>query len=388
MYSRCPYASLSLPTRLIPFTVQSGNEALPKWGRVRLHSGLVGRKGSAWSELVLLPVSRSRTQVTTPCDIGRLHPKNYPIPPASTTVPFQRLPWDKDTWYTDIHMFREPEFGAVYLIDDEKTALLETGTSNDTDAIMAALSEFGRSPAEVDCVIVSHVHLDHAGGAGFLLEAMPKAAVYVHERGYKHLVDPTRLLSSAADALQDMAEEFGTMRPCRSDRVVAVKDGDTLDLGSRVLTFHHSTGHAPHELTISDDRNRCIYTGDEAGLWFPSDRILMPVTPAPSFDLARNLESFTRMMAKEPRALLFSHFGPHEEPRKAIEAQMQNYATWTSLVRARSKENIREGEIVDELYDRHCKDPAFHSPEFLRRRIRNSVHGLLHYHRRLESATP
>ena len=302
-------------------------------------------------------------------------------------MPFQKLPWDADTWFTDVHMFGEREFGAVYLIDDENTALVETGTSNDVTEILAELKAFDRNPAEVDAVVVSHVHLDHAGGAGFLLDAMPNATVYVHERGHKHLLDPSRLLASAADALQDMAEEFGTMRPCAPDRVVAVKDGDTLDLGSRVLTFHHSTGHAPHELTIEDSRNRCIYTGDEAGLWFPKDDILMPVTPAPSFDLARNLESFTRMMAYAPRALLFSHFGPHEEPKKAIETQMQNYATWAALVRARQKDKKGEGEIVEELYERHCKDPAFYSPEFLRRRIRNSVHGLLQYHRRLEHVT-
>jgi glyoxylase-like metal-dependent hydrolase (beta-lactamase superfamily II) len=285
-------------------------------------------------------------------------------------------------------MFGEREFGAVYLIDEEKTVLVESGTSNDVTAILAALRDFDRKPAEVDAVIVSHVHLDHAGGAGFLLDAMPNATVYVHERGHKHLVDPSRLLASAADALQDMAEEFGTMRPCAADRVVAVKDGDTLDLGSRVLTFHHSTGHAPHELTIADSRNRCIYTGDEAGLWFPRDKILMPVTPAPSFDLARNLQSFTAMMAYAPRALLFSHFGPHEQPMKAIEAQMQNYATWASLVAARQKGKRSEHDIVEELYARHCRDPAFYSPDFLRRRIRNSVHGLLHYHQRLEHAAP
>src|SRR3990170_2544044 len=248
-------------------------------------------------------------------------------------VSFSRLPWDPDVWYTDVHMFRQPEFGSVYLIDDEKTALVETGTSNDVAAILAALKEFGRTPADVDVLVVSHVHLDHAGGAGFLLDVMPNATVFVHERGHKHLADPSRLVASAKDALQDMAEEFGTMRPIRTDRLVAVKDGDTLDLGSRVLTFRHSTGHAPHELTITDSKTRCIFTGDEAGLWFPRDNLLMPVTPAPSFDLGQNLESFTRMLTDEPRALLFSHFGPHEEPRKAIEAQMQNYATWASLVK-------------------------------------------------------
>jgi len=302
-------------------------------------------------------------------------------------VPFQRLPWDPDVWYTDVHMFRQPEFGSVYLIDDEQTALVETGTSNDVTAILAALKEFDRNPAEVDALILSHVHLDHAGGAGFLLEAMPNATVYVHERGVKHLADPSRLVASAKDALQDMAEEFGTMRPIRPGRLVAVKDGDTLDLGSRVLTFRHSMGHAPHELTIEDSKSRCIFTGDEAGLWFPRDSLLMPVTPPPSFDLARNLDSFTAMLAYAPRALLFSHFGPHPNPRQAIEAQMQNYATWASLVRARRKETP-EAEIVQELFDRHCRGASFYPERFLRNRIQNSVHGLVAYHKRLEDAAP
>lgn len=307
------------------------------------------------------------------------------LPPPMT---FQRLPWDPDTWYTDVHMFGERQFGSVYLIDDERTAIVETGTSNDVGAIFAALKAFGRTPADVDALIVSHIHLDHAGGAGFLLDAMPNATVYVHERGYKHLVDPSRLLASAAGALQDMAAKFGTMRPIRADRLVAVKDGDTLDLGSRVLTFRHTPGHAPHELIVEDVRNRCIYTGDEAGLWLPADRLLLPVTPAPSFDLARNLESFTKMVAFEPKALLFSHFGPNEEPRKAAETQMQQYATWASLVAARTKAKRTEAEIVDELYAQHCRQATHYSAEFLRDRMRVSVLGLLDYHGRLERAAP
>ncbi len=300
---------------------------------------------------------------------------------------FERLPWDPDTYYTDVHMFGEREFGSVYLIDDEKVALIETGTSNDVDAILAAVHEFGYNPEDVDALVVSHIHLDHAGGAGFLLDAMRNATVYVHERGHKHLVDPSRLLASAADALQDMVESFGTMRPIRPERLVAVKDGDTLDLGGRVLTFHDTPGHAPHELIITDSRNRCIYTGDEAGLWFPRDNLLMPVTPAPSFDLPNNLASFETMLAFEPRALLFSHFGPHTEPQAAIRTQRERYALWSAFVRERYKAKEEEA-MVEELFDRYGKGATFYSREFLRRRIRNSVHGLVVYHQRLEHAAP
>jgi glyoxylase-like metal-dependent hydrolase (beta-lactamase superfamily II) len=302
-------------------------------------------------------------------------------------VAFQRLPWDPDTWYTDVHMFRQPEFGAIYLIDEEKTAIVETGTSNDVTAILAALKEFGRDPKEVDALIVSHIHLDHAGGAGFLLESMPNATVYVHERGAKHLADPSRLLASAAQALQDQAAAFGTMRPVPRDRLVAVKEGDTLDLGGRILTFHDSPGHAPHELTVSDSKNRCVYTGDACGLWFPRDRLLMPITPAPSFDLQQNLAVFQALMRKRPRALLFSHYGPHEDPPAALEQQLVQYSLWAAFVHARRK-GASADQIIEELYNTHCKGATFYPEKFLKERIQTSVHGLLAYHQRLEDAAP
>ena len=300
-------------------------------------------------------------------------------------MPFERLPWDADTWFTDVRMFGQPEFGAVYLIDDEKTAIVETGTSNDVAAILAALKAFGRTPKDVDALVVSHVHLDHAGGAGFLLEAMPNATVYVHERGARHLADPTKLLASATSALQEMAESFGTMRPVPEDRLVAVTEGTTLDLGSRVLTFHDSPGHAPHELTISDSRNGCVYTGDACGLWFPRDDLLMPVTPPPSFDLAQNLDVLTRLLGMKPRALLFSHYGPHTNPTQALEQQLAQYSLWAAFVRARRKEKA-EASMVQELFDVHCKGATFYPERFLKNRIQNSVHGLVAYHQRLEDA--
>ena len=300
---------------------------------------------------------------------------------------FHRLPWDPDTWYVDVHMFQQPEFGSVYLIDGDKTVLVETGTSNDVPAILAALKEFGRAPTEVDALVVSHIHLDHAGGAGFLLESMPNATVYVHERGFKHLADPTKLLASARQALADQADAFGTMRPVPADRLVAVKEGDTLDLGSRVLTFHDSPGHAPHELTISDSKNGCVYTGDAAGLWFPRDSLLMPITPAPAFDLQENLDVFHRLIEMKPRALLFSHYGPHEDPSRALELQTVHYSLWASFVRARRKE-ASEAEMVEELFQTHCKAAAFYPEKFLRERIETSVRGLLTYHQRLEDAAP
>ena len=298
---------------------------------------------------------------------------------------FEALPFDRATLYTDVRMMGQPNFGAVYLIDDEEKALIETGTSNDVAAILAAVKDFGLRPPDIDYLIVSHVHLDHAGGAGFLLESMPNATVYVHERGAKHLEDPKKLVASAGQALRDMASEFGTMRPIRPDRLVPVRDGTTLDLGRRVLRFLDSPGHAPHELTIFDESNRCVYTGDACGLYFPADEILIPIAPAPSFDLGQNLTVFRRLMELQPRALLFSHFGLHERPPEVLRRQLVQYPAWSEIVGRKLKE-LGQDAVVEELYAMSCREARRTDPEFLRRRIRNSVNGLAVYHERMERA--
>lgn len=302
-------------------------------------------------------------------------------------MPFERLPFDAESYLTDVRMFQQDAFGAIYLIDDEKKALVETGTSLEVDRILQAVRSFGLKPADIDALIVSHIHLDHAGGAGFLIPSMPRAKVYVHERGFKHLADPTRLVASAQTALGPEAAYFGTMRPVPPDRLVSVQDGLRLDLGKHELEFLDSPGHAPHELTILDRHNGCVYTGDAAGLYFPGDEILMPVAPAPGFDLEKNLRTFERLLSLEPRALLFSHYGPHTRPKEAIERMMALYPAWSQLVQQKLA-TAGEDSVLREMYDMTVRAPKRYSKEFLERRIRVSITGLADYHARMEHATP
>ncbi len=299
---------------------------------------------------------------------------------------FQRLPFDTDTHLADVRMFQQEGFGAVYLIDDERKAIIETGTSWDADRILEAVRSFGLKPAEIDAIVLSHIHLDHAGGAGFLLPEMPQAQVYVHERGFKHLVDPTRLVASAREALgAEEADLFGTMRAIPADRLVAVQDRQRLELGKHALVFLDSPGHAPHELTILDERTRCVYTGDAAGLYFPGDEILMPIAPAPAFDLEKNLETLRRLLALQPRALLFSHYGPHVNPKDAIEAMMVAYPEWSRIVREKLASAGEDG-ILRELYEITVRAAKRYPRDFLERRIRVSISGLAAYHARMEHA--
>jgi glyoxylase-like metal-dependent hydrolase (beta-lactamase superfamily II) len=302
-------------------------------------------------------------------------------------MPFERLPFDAESYLTDIRMFEQDAFGAIYLLDDDRKAIIETGTSLEVERILQAVRSFGLRPEDVDALLVSHIHLDHAGGAGFLLSSMPHAKVYVHERGYKHLVNPTKLLSSAQAALGSEASFFGTMRPIPPDRLVSVHDGLTLDLGKHELLFLDSPGHAPHELTILDRYTRCVYTGDAAGLYFPGDEILMPVAPAPAFDLEKNLQTLERLLSLEPRALLFSHYGPHSRPKEAIERMMVLYPAWSQIVKDKLATG-GENRVLREMYEMTVRAPKRYSKEFLERRIRVSITGLAEYHARMEHAAP
>jgi len=300
---------------------------------------------------------------------------------------FERLPFDAETHLADVRMFGQEDFGAIYLIDDERKAIIETGTSWEVDRILDAVRTFGLRPADIDALLVSHIHLDHAGGAGFLLDSMPRAKVYVHERGVRHLIDPSKLVSSAKAALGPDSKEFGTMRPIPADRLVSVTDGLRVDLGKHELVMVDSPGHAPHELTILDLHNHCLYTGDAAGLYFPGDEMLLPIAPAPAFDLEKNLASLARILTLEPRALLFSHYGPHDNPKKAIEAAMGAYPAWARVVRDKLQSVGEEG-VLKILYDMGCRAAKRYPREFLERRIRVSITGLAAYHQRMEHASP
>ncbi len=298
---------------------------------------------------------------------------------------FHPLDWDKSTLITDSGMFHTKEFGAIYLIEDDKVTMVESGTSFDAERILSAVREFGHAPGDIDNLIVSHIHLDHAGGAGFLLQEMKKAKVFVHERGYKHLVDPTRLLASARAALGASANEFGTMRPIPAERLVAVRDGDRLELGKRELVFYDSPGHAPHELTIFDTYNKGIYTGDAAGLYLSRDEVLMPIAPAPAFSLEDNIRSLDRMLTLQPRALFFSHYGPHTNPKAVVTIQKIQYNEWADFVRRRRGLDSEES-MTEELFRDYGIRIKAYEPGFVKKRIRDSVEGLIVYHQRLEDA--
>ena len=230
---------------------------------------------------------------------------------------------------------------AGYLIRGARPCLIETGTALSAPRVVAALSSLGIAPDDLAHVVVTHIHLDHAGGVGDIAAAFPRARVVVHERGARHLVDPDRLLASARRVFgATMDELFGDLRPTDAERVTALGESDRIDLGDgRYLDSFHAPGHASHHVGLVDSATGDLYTGDAAGVYIPETADVRPSTPPPDFDLDLALASMARMRDIRPTRLLFSHFGPVADVDTVLEHSEAELHRWVEFVReARAKD--------------------------------------------------
>ena len=165
--------------------------------------------------------------------------------------------------------FHRPRFDAAYLmVEAGRAAFIDTGTNHAVPRLLAALAATGLAPEAVDWLIVTHVHLDHAGGAGLLLRSLPNARFVVHPRGARHMIDPSALYEGARAVYGDeeMARSYGKLFAVPAERVVSPVDGETLALAGRPLHFIDTPGHARHHHCIWDERSRGMFTGDTFGL--------------------------------------------------------------------------------------------------------------------------
>ena len=224
---------------------------------------------------------------------------------------------------------------AGYLIRSDRPCLVETGTALSAPTVVASLAELGLGPTDLATIVVTHIHLDHAGGVGDLAAAFPQAEVVVHERGARHLVDPEKLVRSAHRVFGPVMEElFGDLRPTEADRVVALGDVGTVDLGGgRRLDAFHAPGHASHHVGLVDSQTGDLYCGDAAGVYIPETADVRPATPPPDFDLDLALASMRRMREIGPSRLLFSHYGPVTDVDEVLERSEGVLVRWVELVR-------------------------------------------------------
>lgn len=220
---------------------------------------------------------------------------------------------------------------AVYYLPGPRPALVETGPASTLDRVLAGLEEAG--VRDLDWVVLTHVHLDHAGAVGHMAERFPRARIVVRVEGAPHLVDPRRLWASAARLYGDMEGLWGRMLPVPEDRVVAVSsDGPVADLGDgRTLEAVYAPGHAGHHMAILLKERGDLFAGDALGVYLPDAGVIWPATPPPEFHLDLALESIDRLRATGPRRVFPTHFGPVPEPGAAFEEAASRLRGWVAL---------------------------------------------------------
>ncbi|MBI3570067.1 MAG: MBL fold metallo-hydrolase [Gammaproteobacteria bacterium] len=216
----------------------------------------------------------------------------------------------------DAHHHR-PKLAAFYLIvEGNQAAFVDTGTSHSIPDAIEVLARKRLTPEQVAYVIPTHVHLDHAGGAGMMMRRFPKAKLIAHPRGARHLIDPAKLIAGVAEVYgaAAVARDYGEIVPVDAARVIEAPDGFTLDLNGRRLLFLDTPGHARHHFCVVDEQSRGIFTGDTFGLSYreldtDNGEFVFPTTTPVQFDPEALHASINRLVELKPKLLYLTHFG-------------------------------------------------------------------------------
>lgn len=277
----------------------------------------------------------------------------------------------------------QPNIVAVYLLKGKKTALVDCGYASSSDTVLRGLTELGVSPSDVDYIIPTHVHLDHGGAAGHLLQKMTRAKVLAQDRGVPHLVDPTRLVDSATRLFgPETIEAYGLPIGVDSERIVGVSEEMHLDLGGISLTILHTPGHAPHQVSVLVEEERLILTADAVGILYPAVGTMIPTTPPPSFDPTLLGGTAERLGQTGPKKLLIPHYGIRVDPADVLETTRSKTKAWVEKVKTMKKEGLNEAETVDRLRNEVALEAGLRPPDlpaYASLSVLVSVKGILHY---------
>ena len=251
---------------------------------------------------------------------------------------------------------------AGYLVEGPAPVLVETGSQSSVPALLAALADQGVDAEDLAGVAVTHIHLDHAGGVGDVARAFPRATVYVHGKGARHLADPSRLVASAAMVYGDLLDSlYGRLDPTPADRIHVLEDGEDIAIGGgRRLTTVDSPGHAKHHLALHDSDSGILFAGDAVGVRLPDAGVLRPSTPPPDFDLDQALTSLRRFAERRPSGVALAHYGLVPDPLATLDEAGETLRRWAEVAEAAWREGRDIAGALDEAFagDLTATDPA------------------------------
>ncbi|MFL2940394.1 MAG: hypothetical protein BEU01_00610 [Marine Group III euryarchaeote CG-Epi4] len=248
-------------------------------------------------------------------------------------------------WF-DLQPNEEREFITIYIIVDEKITLIETGPACSHKNLVEGINKAGFTLSDIDFIVPTHIHLDHFGGGGHIMEVCENAKAVVHPNAVYHVSNVNKWWSGSLDFLGDVAELYGEPLPIPEERIMSAEDGFELDLGVSMLNAMHTPGHAPHHITWI--HNKSAFVGDSLGLWYPEIDKAFPVTPGYyRHDLA--LQSINSMSKLNLEEIFYTHFGPRPATG-AFQQTLNEFQAWMSIVEDGINKSLNSEEILDILF--------------------------------------
>lgn len=264
--------------------------------------------------------------------------------------------------------FVRPQFDAAYLIvENGRAAFVDCGTNHAVPRMLDALTAAGLAATDVDWLILTHVHLDHAGGAGELIAQLPNAKLVVHPRGARHMIDPSKLWAGASAVYGEavMERTYGRLRPIPAARVVEAPDGHVVDLAGRALRCLDTPGHAMHHLAVYDARANVCFTGDVFGLSYrdfdtAAGPFILPTTSPVQFDPPALHASIDRLLTLRPAAMYLTHYGRVEQVGKLAGDLHVQIDAMVALARAANGQPDRHAVLVASLAELYASRAQAH----------------------------
>ena len=259
--------------------------------------------------------------------------------------------------YVDLRFLGRPEIIATAVLHSTAgAALIDPGPTTTLPTLTTELSRKGIRFDDVRQILLTHIHLDHAGAAGSIVAKHPHIQVTVHARGAPHLADPSKLLSSAGRLYgQDMDRLWGEVTPIPQERLHIINGDETLTVAGREIKVEYTPGHASHHVSYFDTASRVAFVGDTAGIRRGSGTYVMPPTPPPDIDIEAWHDSEKKILAWEPDTLFVTHFGPHQGAWQHMQGLFENLAEWSRIARrlladASLTDDDRQQRFIDEVF--------------------------------------
>lgn len=294
----------------------------------------------------------------------------------------------------DLNWTGRPRSIAACLIQSNgQAALVDPGPASTLETLRAALLARGLSVAHLSAILLTHIHMDHAGATGALLRENPRLPVYVHEKGAPHMADPSKLAASAKRLYGDHLQRlFGDFLPVPAENLRPLAGGETIEIGARKLTVLYTPGHASHHVTYFDSSDGLACVGDTAGIRIEGHSYLLPATPPPDIDLELWNASLDRILERRPARLFLSHFGFVSDPAEHIARYREALHGWGAIIgillRAYGEEGAQRA-FVEQMSDeiRRSLSPADAEHYLFNGGLELSWMGLARYWRK-QSAAP